>query len=171
MTLLAGAASFFVGNAYSSQMPSFATDLGHGDPGISYSMLLAADAAGGLLAGLILEGRGLLPLRPRTAIILALSWCVALIVFSLSQDYALALFAAGFLELSFNAMAQSLVQLNAPIDMRGRVIGLFNMASLGLRAFSGISVGLVGSAIGIHWSLALSAAAAMMIAAGLLAAV
>ena len=174
MTLLAGAASFFVGNAYSSQMPSFATDLGHGDPGISYSMLLAADAAGGLLAGLILEGRGLLPPRPRTAIILALSWCVALIVFSFSQNYALALaflFAAGFLELSFNAMAQSLVQLNAPIDMRGRVIGLFNMASLGLRAFSGISVGLVGSAIGIHWSLALSAAAAMMIAAGLLAAV
>ena len=174
MTLLAGAASFFVGNAYSSQMPSFATDLGHGDPGISYSMLLAADAAGGLLAGLILEGRGLLPPRPRTASVLALSWCVALIVFSLSQNYALALvflFAAGFLELSFNAMAQSLVQLNAPIDMRGRVIGLFNMASLGLRAFSGISVGLVGSAIGIHWSLALSAAAAMMIAAGLLAAV
>jgi MFS family permease len=172
MTLLAGAASFFVGNAYSSQMPSFATDLGHGDPGAAYSMLLAADAGGGLLAGLILEGRGLLPPKPRTAIILALSWCVALIVFSLAQNYALALvflFAAGFLELSFNAMAQSLVQLNAPIDMRGRVIGLFNMASLGLRAFSGISVGLVGSAIGIHWSLALSAVAAMMVAAGLLA--
>jgi MFS family permease len=172
MTLLAGGASFFVGNAYSSQMPSFATDLGHGDPGVSYSMLLAADAAGGLLAGLLLEGRGLLPPRPRTAIILAMSWCVALIVFSLSRSYALALaflFAAGFLELSFNAMAQSLVQLNAPLDMRGRVIGLFNMASLGLRAFSGISVGLLGSAIGIHWSLALSAVAAMIVAGGLLA--
>jgi len=51
MTLLAGAASFFVGNAYSSQMPGFASDLGHGDPGLSYSLLLAADAAGGLLAG------------------------------------------------------------------------------------------------------------------------
>jgi MFS family permease len=170
MTLLAGAASFFVGNAYSSQMPSFATDLGHGDPGLSYSTLLAADAAGGLLAGLILEGRGLLPPRPRTAIILALSWCVALAVFALSRSYLLALFflfVAGFLELSFNAMAQSLVQLNAPFDMRGRVIGLFNMASLGLRAFSGISVGLVGSAIGIHWSLALSALATMLFAAGL----
>jgi MFS family permease len=111
-----------------------------------------------------------LPPLPRTAVVL--SWCVALIVFSLAHSYWLALaflFAAGFLELSFNAMAQSLVQLNAPLDMRGRVIGLFNMASLGLRAFSGISVGLVGSAIGIHWSLALSAAAAMMVAAGLLA--
>jgi MFS family permease len=172
MTLLAGAASFFVGNAYSSQMPSFATDLGHGDPGLSYSTLLAADAAGGLLAGLVLEGRGLLPPGPRSAIMLALGWCAALAVFALSSNYLLALlflFAAGFLELSFNAMAQSLVQLSAPLDMRGRVIGLFNMASLGLRAFSGISVGLVGNAIGIHWSLALSALAAMAVAAGLLA--
>lgn len=172
MTLLAGAASFFVGNAYSSQMPGFAGDLGHGDPGVSYSLLLAADAGGGLLAGLALEGRGLLPPRPRTAIILALLWCAALTVFALSRSYALALcflFVAGFLELSFNAMAQSLVQLNAPIDMRGRVIGLFNMASLGLRAFSGISVGLLGSLIGIHWSLALSALATMAVAGGLLA--
>jgi MFS family permease len=150
MTLLAGAASFFVGNAYSSQMPGFATDLGHGDPGVSYSLLP----------------------RPRTAIVLAMLWCAALTVFSLASSYALAvgfLFAAGFLELAFNAMAQSLVQLNAPPDKRGRVIGLFNMSSLGLRAFSGVSVGLVGSLIGVHWSLALSALATLAIAGALLA--
>jgi hypothetical protein len=172
MILLAGAASFLVGNAYSSQMPGFASDLGHGDPGVSYSLFLAADAAGGLLAGLALEGGGLLPPRQRTAILLALLWGAALTIFALSRSYApalLFLFMAGFLELSFNAMAQSLVQLNAPVDMRGRVIGLFNMASLGLRAFSGISVGLLGSLIGIHWSLALSALATMIVAAGLLA--
>jgi MFS family permease len=172
MTLLAGAASFFVGNAYSSQMPGFANDLGHGDPGLSYSVLLAADAAGGLLAGIVLEGGGWLRPQPRTAIVLAMLWCAALAIFSLATSYPLALAflcAAGFLELSFNAMAQSLVQLNAPADKRGRVIGLFNMASLGLRAFSGISVGLVGSLIGVHWSLALSAIATMAVAGGLLA--
>jgi MFS family permease len=171
MVLLAGAASFFVGNAYSSQMPGFAADLHHGDPGLSYSMLLAADAAGGLLAGLVLEGGGLLPPQTRTAIILAVLWCAALMVFALAGTYWLALlflFAAGFLELSFNAMAQSLVQLNAPMDKRGRIIGLFNMASLGLRAFSGVSVGLIGNFIGVHWSLALSAMAAMLVAGGLL---
>jgi hypothetical protein len=65
-------------------------------------------------------------------------------------------------------MAQTLVQLNAPLDQRGRVIGLFNMASLGLRAFSSISVGLVGSLIGIHWSLTLSGLAAMTVASTLL---
>ena len=53
--------------------------------------------------------------------------------------------------------------------MRGRVIGLFNMASLGLRAFSGISVGLVGSLIGVHWSLALSALVMLAVASALLA--
>ena len=74
-----------------------------------------------------------------------------------------------FCELSFNAMAQSLVQLNAPLDKRGRVIGLFNMASLGLRAFSGISVGLLGSFIGVHWSLGLSALATLAVATALLA--
>jgi hypothetical protein len=172
MTLLAGAASFFVGNAYSSQMPGFASDLGHGDPGLSYSLLLAADAAGGLLAGVVLEGGGLLPPRPRTAIVLAMLWGTALAVFSLAKSYPLAigfLFAAGFLELSFNAMAQTLVQIDAPPDKRGRVIGLFNMASLGLRAFSGVTVGLIGSLIGVHWSLALSALATLAIASALLA--
>jgi len=44
------------------------------------------------------------------------------------------------------------------------------MASLGLRAFSGISVGLFGSLIGVHWSLALSALATLAIAGGLLGA-
>jgi hypothetical protein len=50
------------------------------------------------------------------------------------------------------------VQINAPAEVRGRVIGLFAMSALGLRAFSGVTVGLGGSLIGIHLSLAVSAA-------------
>ncbi len=65
-------------------------------------------------------------------------------------------------------MAQTLVQLSAPNEIRGRVIGLYNMASLGLRAFSGVTVGLIGSLLGVHWSLALSALAMLAIACGLL---
>jgi hypothetical protein len=99
-------------------------------------------------------------------------WCCALVGFAAAGAYPLALallFAAGFLELSFNAMAQTLVQLNAPPDIRGRVIGLFNMASLGLRAFSGVTVGIGGGLIGIHWSLGLSATALLAITVMLLA--
>ncbi|WP_283811945.1 MFS transporter [Bradyrhizobium nanningense] len=161
MTWLAGLTSFMIGNAYHAQMPGFAGDLGHGDPGASYSVLLAADAAGAVLAAIALESWGRLKGTPRTAIMLAMLWSVALLGFAVVRIYPVAivlLFCAGFFELSFNTMAQALVQLNAPSDIRGRVVGLYNMAGLGMRAFSGITVGLFGAAIGIHWSLGLSAA-------------
>jgi MFS family permease len=161
MVLLVGGASFIVGNAYQAQMPEFAQDLAHGDGGFTYSALFGADAAGALCAGLALEARGLLPPRPRTAFLLAMGWCLAIGSFAAIKSYPLALallFCAGFLELSFYAMAQALVQMNAPAPIRGRVIGLFAMSALGLRAFSGVTVGLAGSLVGIHLSLALSAA-------------
>jgi MFS family permease len=162
MTVLVGASAFFIGNAYQAQMPGFAFDFGKQNLNFSYSILLAADAAGGLTAGLILESRGLLPPKVRTAFILAMIWCCALAGFARSSAYPLAialLFVAGFVELAFNSMAQSLVQLNAPAEIRGRVIGVFAMSSNGLRTFSGVSVGLLGAFIGIHNSLSYSAAA------------
>jgi MFS family permease len=79
------------------------------------------------------------------------------------------LFAVGFLELSFNAMAQTLVQLRAPESERGRVIGLYILSALGMRAFSGVTIGVVGGLIGIHWSLALSALALLATLTTLLA--
>jgi MFS family permease len=161
MTLLAGLTSMLVGNAYSAQMPGFAGDLGHGDPGVSYSVLLAADAAGALLAGFALEAWNRLRLAAQTAILLAMLWCCCLILFAAATSYPLAvvvLFGAGFFELSFNTMAQALVQLNAPAEIRGRVVGLYNMAGLGMKAFSGLTVGLLGAWTGIHWSLGGSAA-------------
>jgi MFS family permease len=166
MTVLIGASAFFIGNAYQAQMPGFALDLGHGRGDFTYSAILAADAAGGLAAGMILESRGLLPPKVRTAFILAMIWCCALIGFAQSDSYALAitlLFVAGFVELSFNSMAQALVQLNAPGEIRGRVIGVFSMFAMGLRTFSGVSVGLLGSIIGIHNSLSYSAAALFLL--------
>ena len=172
MILLAGVASFFVGSGYQPQMPEFAHDLGHGDPDMSYSMLLAADAAGALFAGFLLESRGLLQAKPRTALLLAMLWCCAIGGFAASTSYALALailFAVGFLELSFNAMAQTLVQLRAPAHIRGRVIGLYSLSALGMRAFSGVTVGILGGLIGIHWSLALSAMALLAAITALLA--
>jgi MFS family permease len=162
MTVLVGAASFFVGNAYQAQMPEFASDLGHERADFTYSLLLAADAAGGLLGGVILETRGWLKPRARTAFVLALIWCIALIGFARAGGYVLALSLlciAGFMELSFNSMAQALVQLHAPGEIRGRVIGVFSMSASGLRMFSGISVGLLGARVGIHNSLAWSAGA------------
>jgi MFS family permease len=172
MTVLIGASAFFVGNAYQAQMPGFGHDLGHGRGDFTYSLLLGADAAGGLIAGLILEGGGLLPPKARTAFVLAMIWCCALIGFAQSNTYAVALtllFIAGFVELGFNSMAQTLVQLNAPGEIRGRVLGVYSMSALGLRTFSGVSVGLLGSLIGIHNSLSCSAGALFLLYAAIFA--
>jgi MFS family permease len=172
MTVLVGASAFFIGNAYQAQMPGYAVDLGLGRPDYAYSILLAADAAGGLAAGLILESRGLLPPKVRTAYVLAMIWCCALGGFARSHSYALAislLFIAGFVELAFNSMAQSLVQLNAPAEIRGRVIGVFAMSANGMRTFSGLSVGLLGASIGIRNSLSYSAAALFLLYAAIFA--
>ncbi len=173
MIVLAGGASFFIGNSYQAQMPTFATDLGHGDPGAAYTALLGADAAGALVGGLLLEsGRGVLRIKTTSALKLATLWAAALGAFALVRSYPLALvflFMAGFFELSFSSMTQTIVQLNAPMAIRGRVLGLFNMSSGGLRAFSGITVGLLGSVATVHFSLALAAAAFMAITLFLLA--
>jgi MFS family permease len=165
MTLLAAAASLFIGNAYQAQMPGFADDLGFHHAGAAYTALLAADAAGAIAAALLLESRGLLPPTAGNALALAACWCLAIGGFALSGNFLLtlpALFAAGFFELSFSAMAMTIVQLRAPPARRGHIIGLYITASLGLRAFSGVSVGLGGALLGIHHSLALSAAAVLL---------
>jgi MFS family permease len=166
MTLLSGGAALFVGNAYQAQMPGFAAELGHGNPGLTYWLLLAADATGAIIGALVLESRGLLPPSPRTALLLGMLWSIAIGGFALARVYPLSillLFCAGFLELSFNSMAQALVQLNAPAGMRGHVIGVFSMAANGLRFVSGITVGVAGGLLGIHVSLALSALAVLVL--------
>jgi hypothetical protein len=66
-------------------------------------------------------------------------------------------------------MAQALIQLEAPQHLRGRLIGLYYLSNNGLRAFSGVTVGILGSLIGIHWSLALSAMILLAITVVLLA--
>jgi MFS family permease len=160
MILLAGVSSLLVGNAFQAQMPEYAHDLGTDDAGMQYSILLGANAAGALAGGLILESRGLLQPRPQTAIVFTLLWCLAIGGFAAATDYSLAvalMFVAGFLNLASGAMSQTLVQVHAPERLRGRLIGLYNTANNGLRAFSGVTVGVAGSLIGIHWSLALSA--------------
>jgi MFS family permease len=172
MVALGGCASFFVGSAFQAQMPEFAHDLGTEQADFAYSALLAANAAGAVVGGFLLEGKGWLPPRVKTAIVCAILWCLVITAFALSYNYNLSLlllFFAGLLNLAFYSMAQTIVQLLAPSHLRGRLIGLFSMASMGLRAFSGVTVGVVGGLIGVHWSLALSALALLAVTLGLFA--
>jgi MFS family permease len=171
MMLLGGTTSFFVGNAFQAQMPEYAHDLGADEAGVLYSILLAANAAGAVLGALLLESLGALRPSARAAILCAGAWAVSLAMFAMVSSYGLAvaiLGLAGVFNIAFTAMAQTLVQVLAPPRVRGRLVGLFNTAILGLRAGSGVTVGVLGAVIGIHLSLGLGAAAVVATAAGLL---
>jgi len=172
MIALGGCVSFFVGTAFQATMPEFAHDLGTEQANFAYSALLGANAAGAVVGGFLLEGRGWLPPNVRTAIISAILWCVTIAVFALSTSYVLSLsllFVAGVLNLAFSSMAQTIVQLRSPPQLRGRLIGLYSMASMGLKAFSGLTVGVLGGLIGVHWSLAGSALVLLAITVALFA--
>jgi len=166
MIVLGGATSFFVGNAFQAQMPEYAHDLGADEAGGWYSVLLAGNAAGAIIATVALETFGVLRPSARTAILCALAWAVTIGLFPMATSYPVAvtlLVLAGVFNLAFTSMAQTLVQVLAPLPIRGRVIGLFNTAILGLRAGSGVTVGVLGALINVHASLELSAAAVVAV--------
>jgi MFS family permease len=172
MIVLGGAASLFVGNAFQAQMPEFAHDLGTEKADFAYSALLAANAAGAVFGGFVLDGKAWLPPTVKSAIVCAIVWCVTMAAFAFSASYRLSLtllFCAGMLNLAFYSIAQTIVQLQAPVSLRGRLIGLFSMSAYGLRAFSGLTVGVVGGLIGVHWSLAVSSMALLAVTLALFA--
>ena len=171
MTLLAGCASLLVGNAYQAQMPEFAHHLGHGDAGAAYGTLLAADAAGALVAGFVLESRGLLQPNPRTAFVLAMLWCCVIAGFAVRQPIPsrCASLRLGFLPARVRrdgADARADQCAGRYPRTRDRPLQHVSPGPSRLLRRHGRHA---RAAIGIHWSLALSALALLAATAALLA--
>jgi len=172
MIIIAGATSFLVGNAFQAQMPAYANFLGADETGTRYTVLLGADAAGAVLGVLLLEMTHFSAPSVQVAIACAGLWGVCMGLFPLTNSYptALALLVlAGVFNIAFQSMSQTLVQLLAPAAMRGRFVGLFTTAMQGLRAGSGVTIGLLGTIIGVRLSLAVSSLAVVVVSIALLA--
>jgi MFS family permease len=162
MIALAGLGSFFVGASMQSSMPIFAQDLGAGSAGAVYGVLLFANGAGGVIGGILLEATGRIRPTVRAAVIATALYGICSLAFAATGNYPLAialLVVGGAGNLASMSIGQTVVQLRAPGADRGRVIGVYGVAANGLRAGSGFTVGLLGAAVGVHWSLGLSAAA------------
>ncbi|MFC9439014.1 MFS transporter [Nocardia sp. NPDC057030] len=162
MIVLAGLGSFFVGASMQSSMPIFAHDLGAGDAGLTYGVLLFANGVGGVIGGVLLEATGRIRPTVTAAVVSTAIYGLTSLCFAATTSYPFAvvmLVISGIANLASMSIGQTVVQLLAPAADRGRVIGLYGVSSSGLRAGSGFTVGLVGAAIGVHWSLGLSALA------------
>ena len=121
---------------------------------------------------LLLESANVLRPSVRTAIVCAGLWAVTMGLFPMARNYQLAvalLVVAGVFNIAFTSMAQTLVQILAPATVRGSIVGLFNTAMLGLRAGSGLTVGVLGAFIGVRLSLELSSLMVALIAIALFA--
>jgi MFS family permease len=172
MIIIAGATSFLVGNAFQAQMPAYANFLGADDTGTRYTVLLAADAAGAVIGVILLETAQAFS-QPSVLMAIAAAglWGITMGLFPLTHNYLTAvalLVLAGVFNIAFQSMSQTLVQLLAPSQIRGRVVGLFTTAMMGLRAGSGFTVGLLGIFIGVRYSLAVSSFAVVAVSVGLM---
>ncbi len=162
MIVLAGLASFFVGASIQSSMPIFAGDLSAGSSGLAYGVLLFANGVGGVIGGVLLEATGRIRPTVRAAVVSTGIYAVTTLYFAVTSSYVLALvmlLVGGAANLASMSIGQTVVQLLAPPGERGQVLGVYGVSANGLRAGSGFTVGLLGAAVGVHWSLGLSAGA------------
>jgi MFS family permease len=161
MIILAGLGSFFVGASLQTAMPVFAGEVG-ARAGTAYGVLLFATGAGGVIGGLVMEASGRVKPSVRATVVSTAIYGLSILGFALTRSYlaaVLLLLVAGLANMTAMSIGQTVVQLEAPAEDRGRVIGVYAMASAGLRFGSGLTVGMLGAVVGLHWSLGLSAAA------------
>jgi MFS family permease len=162
MIILGGLGSFFIGASLQTSMPIFAHDLGAGSAGTAYGVLLFANGLGGVIGGVLLEVTGRIKPNVPAAVVSTAVYGVTTLFFAFTGSYVIALIMlliSGVANLASMSIGQTVVQLLAPAQDRGRIVGLYGVSANGLRAGSGFTVGLLGAAVGVHLSLGLSAAA------------
>jgi MFS family permease len=144
------AVSSFFAMPYQALLPMVASEVLHGGAGL-YGILLSCAGAGALVGavGLLLR-KGLSGLGRRVAMGSTLLGAGLLAVsFTRSVPVtALALAVAGFGFITQMAGTMTLLQGLAPVEMRGRVMGLFSTLFVGVTPFGALAAGFVAARIG-----------------------
>jgi MFS family permease len=145
-----------------TSMPAIASTTTGIASGTAYGVLLFANGLGGVLGGLLLEGTGWIRLSVRAALWSTAVYGASTVFFAVSHDYLVAaplLVVGGIANLAALSITQTVVQLRAPRERKGQVIGVYGVGANGMRIGSGLTVGLFGAAVGLRPALAWSAAA------------
>ncbi len=128
----------------------------------TFGLMTAAMGIGAVFGGLVAAARGKTGLQPMVVTSAAFG---AVILFAAAAPTLpiefLALGMVGFASVSFLAMANSTLQLNAAPQMRGRVMALWSVAFLGSTPIGGPIVGAITSLAGARVGLAVGGAACL----------
>lgn len=144
---------------YSVLLPVFARDVLHtGASGFGY--LMAANGVGALAGALTLASLGNSPHKRKLFYAGLFGFCGMLIVFALSQVYwlsAAALVGSGFFMIILFATANTAVQTRVPDELRGRVMGIYSLAFIGLTPFGSLIAGALARATSAAFAVTLGA--------------
>ncbi len=154
MLILAALAAVTIGAVLQTAMPAFTTGLTApgGDSELVYGTLLFALGMGGVVGGFFLEASGWIRPTVRTAVLSSIAFGVFVAIFAFTQWLVVAVIAlllTGFAQITSTSTEQAIVQLEAPPDDRGRVLGAYSMFGPGMQTFGGVTVGVLGTLVGI----------------------
>jgi len=128
-----GFAATFLGNSLLTFLPLFTQNVLGGDVA-DYTRLMACAGSGAVTGALVVAWLGRFPHMGRTLLMLQVAFGVVMVLFAATRIFWLngvLLFAAGACMVMVFAMLSSLVQLNAPNEMRGRVMSIYMVAFRG----------------------------------------
>ena len=134
-----------------------------------FGFLMAAMGLGALAGALTLAFFPSLGANPARQFWMAVMWVFALLIFSLSRVFFLslpALFIAGYCQISFVATANSRIQTITPDRLRGRVMGLYAQALIGVGPLGAMQAGALSTLLGPPWAMGIGATIAGAVVVG-----
>jgi len=146
-----------VGTPYARFLPVFATDVLHAGPS-TFGLLLAAPGIGAVIAGLSIASLGRLRRRLHFVAMSVYAFSLFLILFSFCRSLPLSmlfLILVGASNMAFRAVANSVVQMETPPHLLGRVLSLFFMDK-GMWSFGTLFIGSVAHVVGTPNAIAIS---------------
>ena len=154
-----------VGTPYTRFLPVIATDVLHAGP-TTFGLLLASPGIGAVISGLSIASLGTLRRRTNFVAMSVYAFSFALIMFSFSRSLPLSMFflvLVGASNIAFRAVANSMVQMETPPELLGRMLSLFFMDK-GLWSFGTLFIGAIAHGIGTPRAITISAVACALAA-------
>ena len=153
---------------YVQLMPVFARDVLGGDA-TNLGILLAASGLGAFGGSLLVAYLGSFRRRGVALLGMGALFALCLLAFAFSHWLAVSVTlsaVAGFASTFYMATTNTMLQVNAPPALRGRVISVYSLVVMGFMPLGGMLLGSVGSVIGVPITLALGSAVTLIWMAG-----
>ena len=144
------------GAPYNRFVPIFATNVLHvGASG--FGLLMAAPGIGATVGSLFLASVNKLRVGTRSICACVLGFALFLTVFAFSHSFVVSIVAltmVGFCQLGERALTNTVIQMDTPQNLLGRVLSLFFM-DRGLWSLGSLIIGGSAAVIGIEWTFAM----------------